>query len=182
MTVAELGSLGELIGSIAVFVTVMYLAVQVRQSNITSRVQSNQAINKKTSDFLKALYTNQEAFDVWVRGRNSFNDLNKVDAYKFEIIMYDAFGNIHEQWYQSVSGVADEIQFTRVLSMIRMYMSLRGVVEVWEHINRHYPFDSQFKDFIRDQILWLQYNRLTAEINSSTDQHSTIKSTPTPTT
>jgi hypothetical protein len=104
MTIAELGSLGEFIGSIAVFVTLMYLALQVRQSNISSRVQSNQAINKKTSDFLKALYTNNEAFNVWVQGRSSFKELNKTDASKFEMIMYDAFGNFHEQWYQSHYG------------------------------------------------------------------------------
>ncbi len=72
MTIAELGSLGEFIGSIAVFVTLMYLALQVRQSNISSRVQSNQAINKKTSDFLKALYTKVETrpnIAKWVKER-----------------------------------------------------------------------------------------------------------------
>ncbi len=163
MTINELGSLGEFVGSIAVFATLMYLALQVRQSNIASRVESNQAINKITSDFLKALYTNPEAFDVWVRGRRSFSDLSREDAYKFEMIMYDSFGNFHEQWYQSQSGVADEMQFNRVLSMIRMHMSIPGVVEAWEHINRHYPFDSNFVAFIQEQINRSKEERATAE-------------------
>ena len=107
MTIAELGSLGELIGSIAVLATLIYLAVQARQNNLTTHIQSNQAINKKTSDFLKALYTNPEAFDVWIRGRTSYRELDKADAFKFEMIMYDAFGNFHEQWYQYRSGVTD---------------------------------------------------------------------------
>jgi hypothetical protein len=169
MTIAELGSLGEFIGSIAVFVTLMYLALQVRQSNISSRVQSNQAINKKTSDFLKALYTNNEAFNVWVQGRSSFKELNKTDAFKFEMIMYDAFGNFHEQWYQSHSGVTDEIQFARVLSMIRMYMSLRGVVEAWEHMNRNYPFDKKFVEFMQEQIHWANKERSNKSQNAAQD-------------
>ncbi len=37
------GNLGELLGAIAVFVTLAYLAVQVRQSNIATRAQINQA-------------------------------------------------------------------------------------------------------------------------------------------
>ncbi len=152
MTIAELGSLGELIGSIAVLATLIYLAVQVRQNNISTRIQSNHAINQKTSDFLKALYTNSEAYEVWIRGRSSFKELDKADAFKFEMIMYDAFGNFHEQWYQYRSGVTDENQFSRVLSMIRMYMSIRGIVEVWEHIDERYPFDHEFVEFIQEQI------------------------------
>ena len=49
------------------------------------------------------------------------------------MIMYDAFGNFHEQWYHSQSGVTDEMQFTRVLTMIRMNMSLRGVLADPKH-------------------------------------------------
>jgi hypothetical protein len=159
MTIAELGSLGELIGSIAVLVTLIYLAVQVRQNNISSRIQSNQAINKKTSDFLKALYTNNEAYDVWIRGRSSFKELGKADAFKFEMIMYDAFGNFHEQWYQYRSGVTDERQFFRVLSMIRMYIFIRGIVEAWEHMDGHYPFDKEFVEFMQEQINWANKER-----------------------
>ena len=159
MTIAELGSLGELIGSIAVLVTLIYLAVQVRQNNLSTRIQSNHAINQKTSDFLKALYTNNEAYEVWIRGRSSFNKLDNSDAFRFEMIMYDAFGNFHEQWYQYKSGVTDENQFSRVLSMIRMYMSIRGIVEVWEHMNEHYPFDQEFAEFIQDQISWASEKR-----------------------
>lgn len=73
--------------------------------------------------------------------------------------MYDAFGNFHQQWYQSQSGVTDGMQFPRVPSMIRMHMSLRGMVEVKEHINRHYPFDSKFVGFMQDQIKWVEQNR-----------------------
>jgi hypothetical protein len=159
MTIAELGSLGELIGSIAVLATLIYLAVQARQNNLTTHIQSNQAINKKTSDFLKALYTNPEAFDVWIRGRTSYRELDKADAFKFEMIMYDAFGNFHEQWYQYRSGVTDEHQFSRVVSMIRMYMSIRGIVEVWEHMGEHYPFDQEFVGFIEEQISWANSKR-----------------------
>ena len=159
MTISELGSIGELIGSVAVLATLIYLTVQVRQSNISTRIQSNHAINQKTSDFLKALYTNSEAYDVWIRGRSSFKELDKADALKFEMIMYDAFGNFHEQWYQYRSGVTDENQFSRVLSMIRMYMSIRGIVEVWEHMDEHYPFDQEFVEFIQEQMSWANKKR-----------------------
>jgi hypothetical protein len=58
-----------------------------------------------------------------------------------------------------ITGVTDEIQFARVLSMIRMYMSLRGVVEAWEHMNRNYPFDKCFVEFMQEQIDWANRER-----------------------
>ena len=95
MTIDELGSLGELVVSIAVILTLIYLASQVRQGNVASLVQSNQAINKKYSDSMKALYTNQEVFDVWARGKASYSTLSEQDATKFQLIRYDAFGIWH---------------------------------------------------------------------------------------
>ena len=46
MTMAELGSPGELIGSIAVILTLIYLASQVRQSNFSMRCSLNSFENK----------------------------------------------------------------------------------------------------------------------------------------
>ncbi len=43
MTIAELGSIGELVGGIAVLVTLIYLAIQVRHSNQISLSQAYQA-------------------------------------------------------------------------------------------------------------------------------------------
>ena len=39
MTIAELGAIGEFVGSIAVLVTLLYLAVQIRQNTHHARVQ-----------------------------------------------------------------------------------------------------------------------------------------------
>lgn len=160
MTISELGSLGELIGSIAVFLTLIYLALQVRQSNVASLVQSNQAINQRYSDFLKALYTNPEAFDAWSRGKKSYQALNEEDAIKFQIIMYDAFGNWHEQWYQSECGVTDDTQFYRVLAGIRLELRSVGVQEIWGVFDRFQMFDAKFANFVREQIEWGNNNRL----------------------
>ena len=147
-----LGNLGEFLGAIAVFATLLYLTTQIRQANAASRVASNQAINKKTSDYVKVLYTDNEALGIWNKGRRSFVDLEQPDRLKFELMMYDGFGNFHEHWHQRQSGVTDEIQFVRVLTLIRLYMSQKGIVEAWHHIKHHYPFDEGFNEFMEEQI------------------------------
>jgi hypothetical protein len=159
MTIEELGSIGEFVGSVAVLITLIYLATQVRQGNVASLVQSNQAINKKYSDFMKALYTNQDVLDVWSRGKQSYKELSKEDATRFQLIMYDAFGNWHEQWYQAECGVTDETQFYRVLTGIRGELRSPGVQEVWSLFEKRKVFDYKYAAFVREQIEWLDSNR-----------------------
>ena len=151
-TAQLLGSYGEFFGAIAVLITLIYLSLQVRQNNIANKVSSNQAINKKTSDYLKMLYQNEAALDIWVRGRESFHGLEQRDKLKFELMMYDGFGNFHEHWHQAQAGVTDETQFVRVKTLIELYFSQPGIVQAWRHISKHYGFDEQFNFFIEEQI------------------------------
>mgnify|MGYP001024420800 CR=1 FL=1 len=152
-TAQLLGNYGEFFGAIAVLITLVYLSLQVRQNNIANKVASNQAINKKTSDYLKVLYQNDSALDVWTRGRESFHQLEKRDKLRFELMMYDGFGNFHEHWHQAQAGVTDEIQFVRVRTLIELYFSQPGIVQAWRHISKHYGFDEKFNLFIEEQIV-----------------------------
>ena len=46
MSLEDLGNLGDFIGSIAVIVTLIYLAIQIRQNTATTKVQIRQAISE----------------------------------------------------------------------------------------------------------------------------------------
>ncbi len=44
MSIQDWGAIGEVLGAIAIFVTLIYLATQIRQSNAASRTSSRQTI------------------------------------------------------------------------------------------------------------------------------------------
>ena len=46
MTLADLGNLGEFIASIGVLITLIYLAIQIRQNTAATRIQIRQAISE----------------------------------------------------------------------------------------------------------------------------------------
>ena len=46
MTISELGSLGEFVGSLAVVVTLIYLTTQLRQNTKAVRAASTQALDR----------------------------------------------------------------------------------------------------------------------------------------
>jgi hypothetical protein len=38
-------------------------------------------------------------------------------------------------------------------------MFIRGIVEAWEHMDGHYPFDKEFVEFMQEQINWANKER-----------------------
>ena len=55
MNILELGAIGELVGGVAVMVTLIYLAVQVRQNTKIVRASSMQAPTDSSSTFLTSI-------------------------------------------------------------------------------------------------------------------------------
>ena len=62
MTLEDLADLGEIIGAIAVLVTLMYLTIQIRQSSAATRAQTRQALADS-----QITYLNSRAIEPVVR-------------------------------------------------------------------------------------------------------------------
>ena len=52
MSISELGSLGEFISSIAVLVTLIYLALQIRQNTKATRASVRQGVTNQSSEYI----------------------------------------------------------------------------------------------------------------------------------
>jgi hypothetical protein len=57
MTLSDLGNLADFLGAIAVLVTLVYLAIQVRQNSATSRVQIRQTLAYSQINYLNSRVT-----------------------------------------------------------------------------------------------------------------------------
>jgi hypothetical protein len=72
-----LGNLGEFIGAIVVMVTLIYLSIQLRESNNLAQASSLQTVLNRFSDSnIATSITNPESIDIEVRGHRSFDELS----------------------------------------------------------------------------------------------------------
>jgi len=100
MTISELGSLGEFIGSIVVVITLIYLAIQVRQntlqSNQSMRVAQTQISNEITQKyqlFMWELAKSRHLRDVWNKtlSAQSADDLDEDEQAVAYNLLYHLF-------------------------------------------------------------------------------------------
>ncbi len=83
MTLQDLGNLGEFIGAVAVVLSLVYVAYQIRQNTIqmaehsrSLRLATNDATADQFSKFRDPLIRDPQMASLWLRGREDFSALS----------------------------------------------------------------------------------------------------------
>ena len=72
-----IGAIGELIGATAVFVSIVYLALQVRQISTDVRSSGSHNAAQSAIQILEGLSTNRETREVFQRALDSYRELDR---------------------------------------------------------------------------------------------------------
>jgi hypothetical protein len=99
-----IGAVGEILGAIAVFASLMYLARQIRASDATSRSQMEAELGKRAFQAYDPIYTGRNA-EIFHQGLMHPEDLSEVDAFVFDLFMHCHFGAMAELAIQINSGI-----------------------------------------------------------------------------
>jgi len=83
MTIQDLGSLGELIAALATILTLLYLAVQIRNNTKATRASTSLSVNDSLTTINNALRSDSEFTDIWLRGCHDLASLNDVERVRF---------------------------------------------------------------------------------------------------
>ena len=120
-----LGNYGEFVGAIAVVVTLIYLAIQVRQ-NTNAELRS--ALDLSVRNFIairQAVFENSEVSSISFKGLNEPDSLNEEEKYRFRLWFYNcmlSFWHIYAQ----PSDLKEELWNTQIPAVIRVITSPGG--------------------------------------------------------
>lgn len=82
-----LGAIGEIIGAAAVFATLVYLAVQIRQNTGAVRAAVLNSSVVAVTDIRAKLFGDPNLTDIYIRGLDDPDGLNVVDKARFTLAM-----------------------------------------------------------------------------------------------
>jgi hypothetical protein len=143
-----IGAVGEVLGAIAVVISIGYLAVQVRQNTDSVRFGTFQsvidrvaAVNSRTGD--------PHVADVLARGRQSYLALSEADQVTFDYYMQERL-----LMYESSLALGHLLKPTIrdvVHDTIRYHLAFPGVLEWWTQVDRE-PVAQDFEDEVNRLI------------------------------
>jgi hypothetical protein len=99
MTLEELNYIGELVGVVALVVSVLYLARQVGESNDLNRTDTFRSIFQGMAAYSSEMF-NPENAKLMVKGYRDFGSLSPVEKVRFDHLLANYF-NYAEDSYNS---------------------------------------------------------------------------------
>ena len=88
MDIMELGAIGELVGGVAVIASLIYVGMQVRQSNQINRAESVRAFVRDYNTFL---YKLSEQTEILRRGSVDWDGLSGEEQAKLHFLLLSQF-------------------------------------------------------------------------------------------
>jgi hypothetical protein len=103
-----IGAIGEIVGAIAVVVTIGYLAVQIRQNTRSVRAGAFQQYRQQSAEVSRLLAAPDMA-SVYLTGLNSPDQLTEEERVRFAALMVFAFNSEENFFLLRKLGLLDEM-------------------------------------------------------------------------
>ena len=135
------GALAELAGALAVVLTLIYLAVQLRQNSALLKASIAASTRESTNQLTGLLASNREALRVFYAGLDGRGTMTKEDREHFDAMMSLYIEALLQSYQQ---------EFDEGLQRADWMLQKKGLIEFWDTYRSLYG--EGFKDYIDGRI------------------------------
>ena len=146
----SLASLGEIVGAIAVVVSLLYLAVQVRQNTRAQRLENASRILDRTASMQGALSRDPAMSVLFSKGVSDTSKLTPQERIQFTWAMYEFFGALEFMFIAAKENSIPEEIWQRWSAAAAWWLTFPGVQAWWEV--RPIPFAEGFSTYIESLL------------------------------
>jgi hypothetical protein len=141
-----ISAVSQMIGSIAVVFSVLYLAIQVHRSTRIAKLAAQDAATSALREVTKPFAENAELARVWRIGLEALETLSAEEQARFFHSTYQflkAFETIH---FHHVYGLMDDQIWEGWCGLLQHYIASPGIDHYWRR--RRDLFSKRFQTFI----------------------------------
>ena len=137
-TAGLLANIAEFVGLIAIFVTLVYLAIQVRKAQAVAESDSLKASEDAASNWRAGVAQNPQVASLYRRASENFDALSPDEQMQANWLFSDLFWVWQGLILRSDQGVLDPTTYTLVEQNVRVFTRLRGVRQWWPSHKVHF--------------------------------------------
>jgi hypothetical protein len=120
-----IGAVGEILGAIAVVISLIYLALQIKVQNREARVASVHELTEAHRAILLPLQDPQTA-DLYLEATANFDNLDASKRLRYVLIMLNVFRVYQEAFYQVREDRLDNYIWQGMLAQLIDYVGTDG--------------------------------------------------------
>lgn len=141
-----IGAVGEVIGAIAVVITLAYLAIQIRQNTGATRAASHLSIVEALNAGNVAQAQDAELAEVWVTGVKDRSALSIAACQQIDSLCLTYFHVFASLWYSAKVGTAERDLLLSEENGFAFLMKSPGVHSWWTA--NPYAFSPEFRAYM----------------------------------
>jgi len=148
VTLNELGNLGEFISGLAVVVTLVYLAVQIRHNTRAVRSSMHQDMIESTLRIAESVSDTDDLGRIVLHADEGYDELTDVERIRFDAYAERVFNNFESVFYSYRNSMIEEDLWESWESSYLTDISRASMRRYWQEENPQHLRD--FMDFVED--------------------------------
>ena len=112
--------------------SIIYFAIQLREQTRERRQSAVNALAVQWGDLTKALHENAEFTALYLRGIQSFHDLDAVSKLRFSAFQNRFFKNFEGMYYSRREGILTTELWSEIERTMSDFLAYDGVRQWWE--------------------------------------------------
>ena len=141
-----INAVSQLVSSIAVVLSVLYLGIQVRRSTRVAKVAAQDAAATAVRDVTKLFMENEALGRVWRKGLENIEDLSADDQARFFHATHQFLKALETIHFHYVVGLMDGELWEGWRELLRHYVATPGIEYYWKL--RPEMFSARFRKFV----------------------------------
>jgi hypothetical protein len=151
MNLSDLANVGQVIGAVAVVISLIYVALQIRQNTNAVRVATSQSVHEHFANWYNSLACDASLSKIVIDGLRDYGSLSETDKVRF-VAIFMAFlsysQNAFIKWKQGLLAPALWMAWEQI---IMNFTGAPGGKAFWKE--RAYLFGEEFRRYVEDDLM-----------------------------
>jgi hypothetical protein len=151
MTLSDLGNIGQVIGAIAVVISLIYVALQIRQNTNAVRSATAQSVHEHFANWYHLIAADAELARIAVNGLRNYHSLSENERTRFIAVFMSFLSysqNAFLKWRQGLLAPSLWLGWEQVMMNL---FGAPGGKALWKE--RRYMFGDEFRRYIEDDLI-----------------------------
>ena len=102
-----IGAIGEVVGASAVFISLLYLALQIRNSRRSDQIVAAAGVASAVHDWIGQIVRDETLYDLYRRGLTDYESLSRSEKGRYSLLLFQLLSAGETGWVQMQMGVVD---------------------------------------------------------------------------
>ena len=141
-----ISAIGQIIGALAVVISLIYLAREVRSNARATREALMRSISDGFTQWIQQLSAHPELRELYYRGIHDYESLEGADQVGFGVLMFEMFRRNEELYYLRLEGqLGSQIWLETGMREFNAYPG----VQAWWRLRTHF-FTEEYVNYVNE--------------------------------